>query len=44
MAIPPFVQGPTMRTAVAALAIVLSCTSALAQDLSTNFKVSLATR
>ena len=28
-----------MRTAVAALAVVLGCTAALAQDLSTNFKV-----
>ena len=28
-----------MRTAVAALAVVLGCSAALAQDLSTNFKV-----
>ena len=28
-----------MRTAVAVLAVVLGCTAALAQDLSTNFKV-----
>jgi len=40
MILPLRLQGPIMRTAVAVLAVVLGCTAAMAQDLSTNFKVS----
>lgn len=40
MPLPPNLQGAIMgRIALAAVAIVLGCSAALAEDLSTNFKV-----